>query len=116
MLVRSPSRVKNTGHFTNKPFRGISLFHRPFLPRPNAAFLTCLLHCVVHPKVIIFNEKMPAGATAGHLLPSRQGRKRITLSQAEGFYYHVVNEQWHLSIQRDSEGPGEEAAAGEAGE
>lgn len=74
------------------------------------------LHFVVHHKVIIFNEKMPAEAAAGHLVPSHQGRKRITLSQAEGFYYHVVNEQWHLSIQRDLEGPREEAVAEEAGE
>lgn len=53
---------------------------------------------------------MPAEATTGHLAPSCQGRKRVTLSEAEGFYYHVVNEQWHLSIQRDAEGPEEEAA------
>lgn len=60
-------------------------------------------------KKCLFNE-----ATTGHLVPSCQGRKRITVKKAEGFYYHVVNEQWHLSIQRDSEGPEEEAEVGEA--
>lgn len=55
---------------------------------------------------------MPAEATTSHLVPSCQGRKRITLSKAEGFYYHIVNEQWHLSIQRDSEGPGKGSCGG----
>lgn len=43
--------------------------------------------------VKLSNEKLPVEVTTSHLAPSCQGRKRITLSEAEGFYYHVVNEQ-----------------------
>lgn len=36
---------------------------------------------------------MPAECSTNHLVPQCQGRKRTTFSEAEGFYYHVVNEQ-----------------------
>lgn len=94
------------------PSEGTAGSHRSRLPWPNAApFLKCLSNAVC-PGVIIFNEKMPAEAATGHLVPSCPGRKRITLSEAEGFYYHIVNEQWPLSIQRDSEGPGRGSCCG----
>lgn len=37
---------------------------------------------------------MPAECSTNHLVPQCQGEeKRTTSSGAEGFYYHVVNEQ-----------------------
>lgn len=89
------------------PSERLARFHRSLLSWPNSGtFRKCLLN-VVHRKVIIFNEKMPAEATTSHLVPSCQGRKRITLSKAEGFYYHIIKEQMASVNTKKLRGPWE---------